>query len=789
MHRKPTPGIDGRPPYATFMPTTFASQNVRSVHRKHSRSHVLFVSSLPPRECGIASYTRDLIDAIAHQFDGEFECDVCALENNSEHPYYPELPYARLNTDRIASYEAVAKKIQSDGRIQLVVIQHEFGFFSTQEEAFYRFLKNIQKRIVMVFHTVLPAPNDRLKEQVIQMSQHSSLIIVMTEHARNMLAKDYGISAHKVRVIHHGTHLNPPIDTETVKKNLGLDGRLVLSTFGLISSTKNIETTIDALPTIVERFPNVLFLIIGKTHPGIVQQEGEAYRQFLELRVAELHLEKNVRFVNEYLPIDELLEYLQVTDIYLFTSKDPHQAVSGTFAYALSSGCAVVSTPIPHALEVLNTNNGMIIDFENDRQLAQAVIALLEDEPLRHRISLISLQKMASTAWQNSAIAHVRLFNAVMHKKSAMHYRIPPFQMRHIDELTTDVGIVQFARLSTPDRATGYTLDDNARALIAACQYYETTKNRDDLDRIHTYLNFISCCWQPNQGFLNYLDANVSFSEQNRRENLDDSNGRAIWALGYISALRDKLPAAVVDLADEILDEAIPRIDQIFSTRAMAFIIKGLYYQNKPANRPVMQILANRLVQMYKHEKTDEWKWFENYMTYGNSCLPESLLFAYLSTKDVQYKHIAIESMDFLIDQLFENGQLKVISNQSWLSKERAGSKHKGGEQPIDVAYIVLALENFYNATKMERYKKLSIIAFNWFLGENHLHQVVYNASTGGCYDGLEAENVNLNQGAESTLSYLLARLAIERILHKEPSAPTLLSVRQMTHAGQTFEG
>ncbi len=602
------------------------------------------------------------------------------------------------------------------------------------------------------------------------MAAMASSIIVMTSNAANILIKEYDIFAYKIKVIPHGTHLVPPLDRKKLKKQYLLSNRKVLSTFGLLSSSKSIETTLDALPQTIKKHPETLFLVLGKTHPSIVKQEGEKYRNMLEEKVIALKLEQHVRFVNEYLALPTLLEYLQLSDIYLFTSKDPNQAVSGTFSYALSCGCPVISTPIPHAKEVLSNNNGIIVDFENPTQLSKAIISLLDNEKLRKEISLNSFHKMASTAWQNSAIAHTLLFETLTANAFPLNYRIPPYNFNHIQLLTTNFGMIQFSKIAVPDIHSGYTLDDNARALVAACQHYQLQQDKNDIVLINTYLQFIKFCMQPNGVFFNYVNEHKQFTQQNFSENLEDSTGRAIWALGYIISLKNILPTNLINEAKETLERALTHVDKIHSTRAMAFIIKGLHYQNKQESIDLLKLLANRLVQMYKHEKAKEWHWFENYLTYGNSLLPEAMLCAYLSTNEEEYKIIANESFGFLLSKIFVEGKLKVISNKGWHIKDEENSNIPGGEQPIDVAYTIMALEKFYDVFKKEDYQQKAIIAFNWFLGDNHLHQIVYNPCTGGCYDGVEEYYVNLNQGAESTLSYLMARLTIERIQGKNLS-------------------
>lgn len=746
-------------------------------------SEILFITSYPPRECGIATYSQDLINALNDQFENSFVIKVCALESDAENHTYEVKPKYILNTDRPLDFTKKAFQINSNDNIKLVVIQHEFGFFAGKEEEFKLLYERIVKPIIFVFHTVLPRPNEVLKANVIDMAVNAASIIVMTSNAAKILINDYNISPDLIKVIPHGTHLVPPLDRAKLKKEYNLSDRKVLSTFGLLGPSKSIETTLDALPAIVGTHPEILFLVLGKTHPSLVNQEGEKYRTMLEEKVVALKLENNVRFINEYLQLSVLLDYLQLSDIYLFTSKDPNQAVSGTFSYAVSCGCPVISTPIPHAIEVLSENNGIVFDFENSAQLSEAVLSLLYDENLRAEISSNSFHKMASTAWQNSAIAHAILFEKLTKNTLNLNYRIPEINLTHIEKMTTDIGMIQFSKISIPDIHSGYTLDDNARALIAISQHYELAQNPSDLILIHTYLQFIKHCLQPDGLFLNYVNEKREFTKQNYNENLDDSNGRAIWALGYICSLDLILPVNFITEAENLLKIALKHVDKIHSTRAMAFIIKGLHYQNKKENIYLIEILANRIVQMYKHEKSADWLWFENYLTYGNSLLPEAMLSAYLSTKNEVYKHIAKESFDFLLSKIFIDGNIKVISNKGWLVKDNRVETVIGGEQPIDVAYTILALEKFYTEFGNEEFKQKARSAFDWFLGANHLNQIVYNSCTGGCYDGVEEHNINLNQGAESTLSYFMARLAIERL--NDVQKATLSSVSEGVHMNQ----
>ncbi len=755
---------------ATDLKISTITSNKFSIYRLKSKYYVnrlpeiVFVTSFPPRECGIATFSQDLIYALNNKFDKSFNSSVCALESNTELHKYEEEPRFVLNTDNPDAFLETALLINDDEKIEIVVIQHEFGFYAGKEDQFRVFCDNILQPIVFVFHTVLPNPNTELKLKMQEMSSAASSIVVMTNDAAQILTSDYNLPSHKISIIPHGTHLVAAVDKNNLKKRYGLYGHQVFSTFGLLGASKSIETTLIALPEIIKHYPDVIFLILGKTHPTVLKNDGEVYRNFLESTVIRLQIQDHVRFVNEYLPLPILLEYLQLTDIYLFTSKDPNQAVSGTFSYAISSGCPVISTPIPHAKEVFQNGGGVIIDFMNSQQLADEAIGLLDNEVLRNEISLNSFHKMASTVWQNSAVLYGLLFQKLSFGKIKLNFQVPPISLKHVQNMTTEFGMIQFAKLSIPDLNSGYTLDDNSRALIAVSQHYELFRNSEDLKLIEIYLYFISKCLQTSGVFLNYVTSEFEFSEQNFAENLEDSNGRAIWALGYVYSLKTSIPTSLFDKTNNLILAAMPTLLKIHSTRAMAFIIKGLQYHQSLESQQIIEALASRMAQMYKHEKNNQWYWFEKYLTYANGLLPEAMLCAYIRTNNEEYRVIAIESFDFLLSIIFVDDQIKVVSNKGWLMKDTINNTQIGGEQPIDVAYTILALEEFYSVFKKDYYKINASIAFDWFLGANHLNQIIYNPKTGGCFDGLEENQVNLNQGAESTLSFLLARLAIARM-------------------------
>lgn len=739
---------------------------------------IVCITTYPPRECGIATYSSDLIDTIQKKFGTSFKITVCPLISKegqgATQGVFPIIDLREPDT-----FTRISEYINTTANVKMVLIQHEFGLYRSREADFMSFLAQVNVPLIIAFHTVLPNHDDLFRKQVKKLSVLAKCISVMTARSAEILETDYDIKPNKIVVIPHGTHLVKYQDRDKLKEKYDLVGKKVLSTFGLLGPGKSIETTLDALPQIVNKNENIIFLIIGKTHPSLVKEEGEQYRDMLKDKIKNLSLENHVRFVDRFLDLPVLLDYLQLSDIYLFTSKDRNQAVSGTFSYAISCGCPIISTPIPHAKEVLKENMGIIVDFENPEQLSAAVNRLFEDTPLRKAISKNEIQATAPSAWENVAITHASLFKKLGKGEIKLNYSLPEIKLDHLKRMTTDFGIIQFCELNRPNIDSGYTLDDNARALVAVGDHYKLTKDADDLEYIKLYFNFIKHCFQHNARFLNYVDEQGTFTPQNEETNLEDANGRAIWALGYLYGIKDELPAefsSVIEQVNNMLEAFKQEIPNMYSTRAMAFIIKGLYFKYKQDGMKedlgLVVKLADRMVQMYLHEQQEDWHWFESYMTYGNSILAEALLCAWELSGKKEHKEIAQTSFNFLLSKIMTKNGISVISNQGWLYRDKLTERTKlGGEQPIDVAYTILALARFHEVFPENNYDTKMRAAFNWFLGDNHLKQIIYNPRTGGCYDGLEEHNVNLNQGAESTVSYLLSRFACEKFLRASKKA------------------
>lgn len=744
-----------------------------------TKSKIIFMSTFPPTQCGIATYTQDTIKGINDVYGNSITCEICDLVKE---PVENPTQAFTLNTTDRNDYTRVADEINNDEAVKLVHIQHEFGLFGGNYGDFLLdFLNAVKKPVTFTFHSVIQNPNNELKTFVKLLLSYSNSVFVMTNQSEEILIRDYGIKKEIITCVSHGTHIVIYEKPEQAKAKFDFQDRMILSTFGLLGEGKSIETGLQALPEIIEKHPNVLYLVIGRTHPNLIKDGVDTYRDKLEGIVKDLNLENNVRFINEYLETNELLNYLKATDVYMFTSKDPNQAVSGTFAYAMSCACPLVASKIPHTLEVLSSDSGILVDIGEPQQFADAAIKLLSDDNLREEMGMNAFRKMRATSWENVAIKHMYTYKKLMESTSEIEFNYPSIQLGHVKKMTTDLGIIQFSKISIPDITSGYTLDDNARALIAFCLHYKQTQDKEDLPYILIYLDFIIRCQQPGGDFINYVDEhNREHVEQNAEVNLEDSNARGIWALGTLLSIADILPEAIVQKASACLLNSLQWAETIQSPRSIGFATKGLYLYNTAFPNLYVSAIINKLnsklVSLYEIHATSDWKWFENYLTYGNGVLPESMLYAYLATNKPVYKKIALESLDFLLSKMFTPQGFKVISNNGWYHK--GSEPQQFGEQPIDVSYIIQTLNAFYKAFKNPLHKQYMKTAFNWFLGENHLGQIMYNPVSGGGYDGLEKDNVNLNQGSESTVCFLTARLLMEESKKSEGKVIDLIKTK-----------
>ncbi len=728
--------------------------------KKEAEPSILYMATYPPRECGIATFTKDISESIDRRFFPTLRSKILAMNNNGTNIYnYPKKVKLQISDTEITDYLTTARIINQSPNIKLVNIQHEFGIFGGEYgEYLLPFLELLEKPIVITFHSVLPNPNDKLKKVVREISKRVNAIIVMTKKAVKILLEDYKIRT-RIHVIPHGIP-NTSFESQIrEKKNLGLHDKIILSSFGMIGPGKGYEYAIDSLPEVIQKYPNLLYIIVGETHPMVRKREGEKYRNFLESKVKELKLQKHVKFYNKYVALSEIIQYLKATDIYISSSDNPNQITSGTLSYAMGCGRAIISTPFLHAKDIITESRGRLVEFQNPESFKNAIIEILGDIQLKKDMEKSSYHYTRHMTWQNVAMSYGRVFKEILRNEGIEIKDLPQINIKHLMRLTDDFGIIQFANQSNPDAKSGYTLDDNARALLACAMHYEKFKEYKQLKMIKTYLDYINFVKSSDGKLYNFV---------NKGRNLDttkwseDAHGRALWSLGYIYSMHD-IPSDFREKSEKIFLETFPATSVMASPRAVAYTILGLCYYNKIKKSSYIneniKKLADFLVILYKNASSQEWSWFEKYLTYSNSKLPEALFYAYKATQNQEYLKIAEESLNFLIDKTFENGIFVPIGQRGWYFKDRERAYFD--QQPIEAGYTVQTLITAYKATNNFKYKKLASDAFQWFLGKNILKQAVYNEVTGGTHDGLGEQSINLNQGAEATISYLLARLSL----------------------------
>jgi glycosyltransferase involved in cell wall biosynthesis len=721
------------------------------------------MSSFPPRECGIATFTKDLTTAMDTKFAPTVKSKILAMNKNSIniYNYHDDVVYQLEDTNE-KGYADVAEKINHNESIKLVNIQHEFGLFGGKYGNYLiSFLDKLNKPTVVTFHSVLPTPNEELKEVVRQIAEKVNCIVVMNNKAIYILRNDYGINT-DIAVIPHGIPSVSYSPSNEQKLKLGHGNKIILSSFGLMSKGKGYEYVVEGLQEVVKKFPNVLYIIMGQTHPTVMKEEGEKYRNFLESRIKELGLKNNVKFYNKYLDIKEIIKYLKASDIYICSNKDPNQITSGTLVYAMGCGRAVVSTPFLHAKEVVNEERGMLAEFNNPKSFSDAIIKMLSNPKMKETMENNAYAYTRHMSWPNVALSYMNLFNEHIDEPIDAVNNMPNIKFKHIKTLTDDFGIIQFADHTNPDPGSGYTLDDNARAMIINCMHYDLFRENYKLKRIKTYLNFISYVQQDDGSLYNYVDYD---RKVNLKDWTYDAHARALWSLGHVMSVKS-LPLELKNEAKEIFDKGLNIIDKVSMPRPFAFTITGLYLYNKA--RPSSDIVdrirkyADKLVDMYNQHSSDDWKWFDDKLTYSNGKIPESMFHAYLATKDKKYLDVAVLSLDFLNSVTFKGDSYGPIGQEGWYFKDQ--KKAEFDQQPVDAGSIVATLLLASRVTKKKDYLNKALIAFQWFLGKNPINQVVYDESTGGCRDGVGKSSVNQNQGAESTIAYLMARLSLEEI-------------------------
>lgn len=733
---------------------------------KRNKSWVVYLSTFPPRQCGIATFTADLTYAVDQMFGSSVESKIVAMNitEMSNFPYSEKVIFQIAQPSK-ENYINVANELNHLKEVKLINIQHEFGIFGGEYGSYLLpFLKKIHKPVIITFHTVLPNPNKEMQRIVKNIMKYAKGVIVMTRSSKEILERDYGLNPDQIKVIPHGIHHVPHATSEKAKSAFGFSGKIILSTFGLLGPSKGIEYVIESLPAVVKQFPNVRFLIAGVTHPVVLGEEGETYRNFLTKKVHERGLNKYVSFYNTYFNTNKLLQFLEATDIYISPSLNPEQTVSGTLSYALGSGRPVISTAFSQAKQDIVNEVGILVDFKNPQAFTNALIKLISNKELSLQMGKNAYFRTRHMTWGNVAHAYMEYFSQFVPDLNLGKKRFPPIKLEHLARLTDDFGIIQFAKLTEPDISSGYTLDDNARALMVSALHYVKFKTPSSLKLISTYLDFLYSVAKPDGYFYNYVDADHTINKQrNIQEYSEDPSARALYALALVSTI-DEIPKRFRDKAYNLFEKSFQKNIAFSSPRSIAFYVKALScLVSEKKEKNVIAVLKHnceKLITLYEKCNSLDWEWFEDYLTYSNATLPEALVLGYQATGEERYLEVAEKTISFLIKNTFKDGLYIPIGQSGWFPKQ--GIRQYFDQQPEDATASVQALIAMYKATNNKYYRELADIAFGWFLGDNVLGQVVYDRTTGGCYDGIGEKFINLNQGAESTISYLFARLSLE---------------------------
>jgi len=775
-----------------------------AVQRKpNDAPSIAFVSDYIPRQCGIATFTHDLCEAVALQGGKKYDIFTVAMNDVPEGYPYPERVRFEVRQSVQTDYKLAADYLNIHGT-WAVCLQHEYGIFGgTCGSHILGLLRRLRRPLVATLHTVLKDPNQQQLVVMKELGRLASRLVVMSDLAHGILSDVYNIPSEKIATIHHGIPDVPFVDPNFYKDQFGVEGRKVLLTFGLLSPGKGIEYVIEALPQVVAKHPEVVYLVLGATHPHIKRESGEGYRNSLIRRVRELGLRNNVIFVNRFVELKELCEYLASADLYITPYLAEGQITSGTLAYAMGAGKATISTPYWYATEMLADGRGRFVPFRDSKAIAKEANDLLDNEVELHAIRKRAYTYCRKMVWKRVGQAYLDLFaeatDAWVKKRptpiavgqasrtSDKLDELPEVDLRHLRILTDDTGILQHSLYSTPDRSHGYCTDDNARALIVATMHWDQSHSEDALPLMHTYLSFLSHALDSRTGrFRNFMDYNRSWSELVGSE---DSHGRALWGLGEAVALCPH--QSMIALATHLFRKGLASVENFSSPRAWAFSIVGLHaylrrFGGDTEVRRLREKLTDRLFRLFTDNMSDKWPWCEQTVTYVNAKLPHALL---MSGKWMQRNDVidaGKSALSWLLDiQTNADGMLSIVGTDGWYTKGK--QKAQFDQQPIEAHALVDACIEAYHVTREAYWIEQAHKAFNWFLGENDLRTPIYDFTTGGCRDGLHSDRVSENQGAESTLAWLMSLLLMHDLQMEQtlgqPETEEVISQRPVKEA------
>ncbi len=740
-----------------------------------NRSSVAFVSDYIPRRCGIATFTADLCEAVAAQAGDQHDVFAVAMNDVPEGYPYPDRVRFEVRHSVQADYRLAAEFLNIH-QVSAVCLQHEYGIFGgTCGSHVLAMLRRLRRPLVTTLHTVLQKPSEQQKLILQEIARLSDRLVVMSDKAHGMLREIYAVPKEKVVTIPHGIPDVPFVDPNYYKDQFGVEGRRVMLTFGLLSPGKGIEYAVEAMAHIVKKHPDVVYLVLGATHPHVRRDCGEEYRNSLERRVAELGLSDNVMFVNRFVSLEELCEYLGAADLYVTPYLNEEQITSGTLAYALGTGKATISTPYWYAQEMLADGRGRLVPFRSADAIAEQVIDLLDNAVELHAMRKRAYTHCRKMVWKRVAQDYLDLFASAGHAwvekrqvlvsapapggKGPLRDELPEVDLRHLRTMTDDTGIFQHCLYSTPDRRHGYCTDDNARALIVTATYWHQSHDESVIPLIQTYLAFLAHALDEKTGrFRNFMSYERVWSEVIGSE---DSHARALWGLGAAVGLCPH--EAQVAMATHLFRTGLHAAEEFASPRSWAFTIIGIHgylrrFGGDSQVRRARQGFAERIARHFSGHMTDEWPWCEDAVTYANAKLPHALLMSGKWMQRGDMIDIGKRSLDWLVRvQTNPAGMLSIVGTDGWYL--RGGPKARFDQQPVEAHALVDACVEAYRVTREKHWIDKARMAFHWFLGDNDLRIPLYDFTTGGCRDGLHADRVNENQGAESTLAWLMSLL------------------------------
>lgn len=732
---------------------------------------ITYIATYPPRECGIGTFTNNLFKSMIIQNEANEQKNegfVVAINDNELTYEYPKEVKVVIRQDHQEDYLKAVKYINLSGA-DVCILQHEFGIFGGQSGVYILpLLHRLEIPLIVTLHTILKTPSYNEKAILKEICKMAHKIVVMSLKAIDFLVRIYEVPKEKIVLIEHGVpdiHFSP----EKSKKEFKLESRKVLLTFGFIGRSKGIETVIKALPEVVNKYPELIYIVLGKTHPNVLRHSGEEYRVFLLRLVKNLQLEDHVVFLNEFIDEQELFKYLYACDIYITPYLNEAQITSGTLSYAVGVGAAVLSTPYWHAAELLAKGRGGLFNFNDSDDLAETLVELFDNPEKLQKMKQSAGEYGKMVTWPKSGEKYLALAEKIVKDEHPILTRkepepdlliLPPFSLAHINRLTDDTGIIQHAKFGIPNLKEGYCLDDNARALLMVLMAYQQIKDKRALELSPIYLSYIHYMQNANGTFRNFLSFNRNFLDEFGSE---DSFGRTIWALGYL--LGNAPNDAYYQTGKLVFFDAAPNFEKLTSIRGIANTMIGIsyYLKSNPSDDSMterLRNLANVLIKHYKaNQSPPDWNWFESLLAYDNGILPLALLHSAEILNDENITEVAIGSMNFLTRHTLKDNYLSIIGNEKWYKKE--GERSVYAQQPIDAMATVLMYHQAYFVTKDKDYLNKLYTSFLWFLGENDLRMSLYDFETKGCCDGFESYGVNRNQGAESSLAYLISHLTV----------------------------